>query len=487
MHVRHFSRKVLLIAAAVILALPLALEAAKPIPVTVTLASPSEAIQGERKTIKITGTGFDNGSQASFLVSGTTDASQIVVAATSFKSSTELEADIQVQPSALTVNYDVEVRTSTGRKGKGTTLFKVNLDPSVILPLSLGVPTGCNNSSGTGLNDGAYPAALIVAADTYSCTAGKDRPYRWQNGAWYNLGTLGSATTGYASGVSDDGKVVGWVTSSAGINSAFVVSGSTMSALPLLGGMVQSFAEGISEGGQHVFGYNTLASQGTGSAVRWSRGLGGAWNAELIGDVAKQQPGVYWLATGSSDEGSVLVGYGRYPGDYVDPALRNVQESWLWMEGGAPQWVSLGLRAVAYDVDPSAIMIVGTRYQDNGDTTFTPVAVYWTVDDGFSVRHDLIGMGGEGSVAKGVGKLHNGALVIVGEADTLGGQSQARKAVAWLPQSPGVYGAPTHLAAINGSSSQFAGAVDVNANGVVVGYSDTGGVRRAVLWMLPTP
>jgi hypothetical protein len=99
--------------------------------------------------------------------------------------------------------------------------------------------------------------------------------------------------------------------------------------------------------------------------------------------------------------------------------------------------------------------------------------------------HDLMGMGGEGSVAQGVGRLQNGDLVIVGEADTLGGQSQVRKAVAWLPQSPGVYGSPTHLAAINGSSSQFAGAVDVNANGVVVGYSDSGGGRRAVLWMLP--
>jgi len=125
LNMRNRARSTLLLAAAVIFALPLALEAAKAVPVTVTGAEPSAAVQGDVKTVKITGTGFDNGSKASFLVTGTTDASQIVVTTVRFKSSTELEADIQVQPNALTVSYDIAVVTSTGRKGKGTTLFKV--------------------------------------------------------------------------------------------------------------------------------------------------------------------------------------------------------------------------------------------------------------------------------------------------------------------------------------------------------------------------
>jgi len=481
MNIQHQFRKTLLIATAMIFALPLALEAAKAVPVTVTAATPSAAIQGEPKTIKITGTGFDNGSKASFLVTGTTDASQIVVTTVRFKSSTELEADIQVQPNALTVSYDIAVVTSTGRKGKGTTLFKVNLDPSVIMPISLGVPSGCGNSLGTGLNDGAYPTALIVTADTYSCTSGKDRPYCWQNGVWSNLGTLGATSGGITTGVSNDGAIVGWLTSSTGVNSAFVVRAGIMAALPRLVGMVHSEADGISQDGTHIFGNNAI--EGEAAAVRWAVDGSGIWNAELIG---VSEPNVVPQALGSSDDGSILVGQDFYTSDYEDPSLWNKREGWVWMEGGSPQWVSLGLLAVANDIDPTANMIVGTRYRDNGDTTFTPIAVYWTIADGFSVRHDLIGMDAEGSVAKGVGRLQNGDLVIVGEADTFGGKSQARKAVAWLPQSPGVYGPPTHLAALNGSTSQFAGAVDVNANGVVVGYSDTGGGRRAVLWMLPS-
>jgi uncharacterized membrane protein len=263
-----------------------------------------------------------------------------------------------------------------------------------------------------------------------------------------------------------------------------------MEPLPLLDGMAQSFAEGISEDGKYVFGYNTLADQGTGSAVRWSRDVAGVWYAELIGDVAKQQPNVYWLATGSSDDGSVLVGSGFYNTDYADTALWNKWEGWLWMEGGSPEWLSLGIGSRANDIDPTASMIVGNRHQDNGEGTNTTyqVPVYWTAVDGFSTSHDLMALDdGAGSSAQGVGMLQNGDLVIVGFAHTfVSSQNRIMGAVAWLPQSPGVYGPPVRLAAIDGNSTLDARAVDVNANGMVVGYSNTTGVsRRAVLWMLP--
>ncbi|MGH9580937.1 MAG: hypothetical protein ACRD2R_08085, partial [Terriglobales bacterium] len=112
------------------------------------------------------------------------------------------------------------------------------------------------------------------------------------------------------------------------------------------------------------------------------------------------------------------------------------------------------------------------------------VPAYWAQDAlGNWVSHDLTPRDSAySSRALGVGSV-NGKLVIVGFAST----SRAGEAVAWLPQSPGVYGVPTRLAAIGGSSTLAAQAVDVNANGVVVGWSAISGSggRRAVLWMLP--
>jgi uncharacterized membrane protein len=490
MNVRNFSHRILLIAAALFIVLPLALEAGKPVPVTVTAANPADATQGEELDVIVSGSGFDSGSIVSYLITGTADASQVTVQSVQYISSTQLKTRIKVNGFAPVTDYDIEVQASTGRKGKGTTLFKVNMvpDPSIILPVNLGVPAGSSDSSGSALNNGAYPGTLIVTSSSPSGT-----PHRWQSGAWASLGLLGNAASGYTTGVSDVGSVVGtqYTTTSCkknsctGVNSAFVSSNGIMEPLPLLNGMAQSFAEGISADGQHPYGYNTLTSQGTGSAVRWSRNSAGAWYAEMIGDPVKQQNGDYWLVTGSSDDGSVLVGYGRYGSSNPNPALRNVTEGWVWVEGGSPAWASLGLRVIAHDIDPTASMLVGTRYHDNGDTTFTPVAVFWRIDgtDSWS-RNDLVGLGGQGSVAYGVGRLNDGDLVIVGFANTPG-NPPIRKAVAWMPDSQGTYGPPIQLAAINGSTSQFAAGQDVNANGIVVGYSDTGGGRRAVLWQLP--
>ena len=43
--------------------------------VNVELATPSEATQGVEETVLITGSGFDEGSQVNYLVTGTSDAS----------------------------------------------------------------------------------------------------------------------------------------------------------------------------------------------------------------------------------------------------------------------------------------------------------------------------------------------------------------------------------------------------------------------------
>jgi uncharacterized membrane protein len=236
--------------------------------------------------------------------------------------------------------------------------------------------------------------------------------------------------------------------------------------------MVFADARGISQDGTHIFGLSSI--EGENDAVRWSRGAGGAWSVEVIGD----RPTVYRTALASSDDGSVIVGYGWVQGN------TSVSEGWVWVEGGSPDWVSLGAGTEAFDIDPTATMIVGFRRASCGSSCTVDIPVYWIQDAlGNWVSHDLTPRDSAySSWAQGVGSV-NGELVIVGYANT----SRAQEAVAWLPQAPGIYGVPTRLAAIGGSSTLGAQAVDVNANGVVVGRSaiPSGGSHRAVLWILP--
>jgi len=94
--------------------------------VTVTDANPNAALQGEALDVVISGSGFGHGAKVKFLVTGTKDASQIDVGTVDFDEATgTLVANISVHDSALVDQYDIEVRASSGRRAKGTTLFAV--------------------------------------------------------------------------------------------------------------------------------------------------------------------------------------------------------------------------------------------------------------------------------------------------------------------------------------------------------------------------
>lgn len=96
-----------------------------PTQVTVTGAEPSEATQGQMIPVIVSGENFDAGSTVRFLVSGTKDDSQIQVGTVGFNPDGTLTADIRVRDDAQVFEYDIEVRTSSGRRGKGTSLFRV--------------------------------------------------------------------------------------------------------------------------------------------------------------------------------------------------------------------------------------------------------------------------------------------------------------------------------------------------------------------------
>ncbi len=122
-HVKQISILFLALVASLFL---LDAHAGKPVKVTVETANPSSAYQGDTPEVEIEGAGFDAGSTVRFIVTDSRDDTQIeVVSPVTFVSPGKLKVKIKVKDAALPVEYDIEVRTSSGRRGKGTTLFRV--------------------------------------------------------------------------------------------------------------------------------------------------------------------------------------------------------------------------------------------------------------------------------------------------------------------------------------------------------------------------
>ena len=101
--------------------------AAKPKKVIVSSVAPDSASQGDTVShVVIRGSGFDNGSAVRFLVAGTNDDAQVEITGVIDLVDGDLVVPTLHVLDAATVDlYDVEVRTSSGRRGKGTDLFRV--------------------------------------------------------------------------------------------------------------------------------------------------------------------------------------------------------------------------------------------------------------------------------------------------------------------------------------------------------------------------
>lgn len=113
----------LIVAAAALLA-SLHVEAAPP--VKVTAADPSSASQGTLSLdVAVSGSGFDSSAAVSFQVAGTTNPGGVTVKRVNVIGSNKLIATIDVADTAVVSKFDIEVKLSGGRKGKGTSLFAV--------------------------------------------------------------------------------------------------------------------------------------------------------------------------------------------------------------------------------------------------------------------------------------------------------------------------------------------------------------------------
>ena len=109
--------------------------------IQVNSTAPSAAPQGTvNLDVTINGNGFKKGATAKWFVTGTTNPGGVTVNSTTYRSSSQLIANITVADSAIIGGFDVLVYSS-GRTGKGTDLFAVS---------SKGTPVGCSTAGTPG-------------------------------------------------------------------------------------------------------------------------------------------------------------------------------------------------------------------------------------------------------------------------------------------------------------------------------------------------
>jgi uncharacterized membrane protein len=164
---------------------------------TVTSTDPVEAPQAVTIDVHVFGSGFDRGSKADFQRGGVSDP-KVHVNGTTYRSASELVANITIAADAPTVAYDVAVTTSRGKKGIGTELFLVTIP---LEPLS--APAGFSLAYDVG------PTGLIVG-DLYTGCGPGFAPALWNQSRELTalpplLGTCGGA----AHGVNESGVAVG--------------------------------------------------------------------------------------------------------------------------------------------------------------------------------------------------------------------------------------------------------------------------------------
>ena len=94
--------------------------------VQVNSADPSSALQGTIDlNVEINGSGFDNSAAVDFFVTGTTNPGGITVKKVKVRGPKKIIVTIDVDSLADADDFDIEVRLSSGRNGKGTTVFRV--------------------------------------------------------------------------------------------------------------------------------------------------------------------------------------------------------------------------------------------------------------------------------------------------------------------------------------------------------------------------
>jgi len=111
--------------------------------IQVNSATPGAAPQGTiNLDVAISGNGFKKGATAQWFVTGTTNPGGVTVNSTVFKGSTQLTANITVASDAVISGFDIVVRNTDGRTGKGTDKFAVTVKGTPVGCTTVGTPSG---------------------------------------------------------------------------------------------------------------------------------------------------------------------------------------------------------------------------------------------------------------------------------------------------------------------------------------------------------
>jgi hypothetical protein len=336
---------------------------------------------------------------------------------------------------------------------------------SSILPVSLGEPEGCMYSNGRKLNDGSYPASLIVVGDV-ACPGTDGLPYLWQNNQWAPLPLPdGGYSFGYAESVSENlGDAPAFTVSllnSGGWESWVVGPDSAMSRLVVPEGSSQVGNAVISADGNYVVGTSHYSQAPSRRAMRWAKN-GNDWSAP-------QDLGIGHVVA-TTENGGLVVGnsLGGWDGEWCNNG------PWVWTDdGNGGSRVDLAADAQAHDVTHDGSMIVGCRQKpcDPGKACATfPAPVYWIRQNDQWTRYDLEALDGVDSEAVAVA-IVGGMPIILGYGYT-NQQGGILRAVVWMPQADGSYGAPLRLEALGGNFQSFSYPVDINRQGMILGWSE---------------
>ena len=162
---------------------------------TVTAATPSSAAQNSTLDVQISGSGFDAGSSAQWLLNGTPD-SRVRTNSTRYVSSTSLVANITVAQDAVPAAYDVAVTAASGKKGIGTEKF------TVLAMEQLSSPDGAS---------GAHDVNTlgVIAGSTPGGCDGYTIPVLWVNGIVKALPVPAGLCRGRAWRINEAGEVLG--------------------------------------------------------------------------------------------------------------------------------------------------------------------------------------------------------------------------------------------------------------------------------------
>ena len=145
----------------------------------VTSTQPGRAAPGTTLDVRILGSGFDNGTQASFAID-TVPGADIVTNRTTFVSSGELVANITVSAAAELTTYDVIATTTGGKKGIGTEMFLVSYTV-----LDLGGHSTLGGTQANAINS----AGVLVGYAGVGSSANESHAMRW------TVTGIGEATT----------------------------------------------------------------------------------------------------------------------------------------------------------------------------------------------------------------------------------------------------------------------------------------------------